>query len=282
MKTALLSLILFISIITVRAQEVSQTSWPKTAVLPEAHDWSIGFDVVPIIKTVGNLFHTPSGNDSVYSEHQFHLVGLYVKNSSTAYRAILRIGFGSTKYNNLVQDDANISAKLTDTWTDSYSNFTVGFGIQKWKGQGRLRGIYGGEALIMLGSHSNTFTYGNAFTSTNQTPTTTDFSQRDSLGGFSTGTATVRPLDASDPFLFGFGLNGFLGVEYFFAPKMSLSAEYGWGFVYSSVGEATANGETWTGGSGGNVTAVNAKIAKAAAYQIDVHDATSIILHFYF
>src|SRR5947207_12382510 len=118
MKKSLLALLLFLTIYTVNAQEVSMsnTSWPPTAVLPEKGDWSIGFDVVPIIRTVGNLFHTPSGNDSIYSQKQFTAVFLRVKNERTAYRFKARVGYNSEKWNNLVNDDAsNNTAKVNDS-----------------------------------------------------------------------------------------------------------------------------------------------------------------------
>src|SRR5207244_777195 len=101
--------------------------------------------------------------------------------------------------------------------------------------------------------------------------------------GFISGAAILpRIIDISDGFLFGFGVNGFLGAEYFFAPKMSLSAEYSWGLLYATTGEATATYETWTGGSGGSRTTAESKIAKSSAYAVDVQNAASIILHLYF
>ena len=280
MKKTLLLLISTLTITAAYAQEVSHMTWPSSAVLPEAHDWSIGFDMVPVIKSFGNLFHAPTGNDTIFSQKQYTLVGLYLKNDNTAYRVKIRIGLSSAKFNNLVTDDANPSTQLTDTWTESSANLTIGGGIQKSRGKGRLRGIYGGEAAFMLGSHSHTFTYGNPFTTTDQTPTTTDFTKPLAGGGFTSATASTRPTDIRDGFLFGFQLNGFIGAEYFFAPKMSLSAEYGWGFMYNSTGEATTTNESWS--SAGNATTADSKIAKSSLFNLDVINATSIIFHLYF
>jgi hypothetical protein len=281
MKKTLLSLLFIYTVVAANAQ-VSNMSWPSTAVLPETHDWSIGFDVVPVISAAGNLFHSSSNNDSIFSQQQYTLVGLYLKDDKTAYRLRVRIGFSSLKNNNLVTDDVNPSTQLTDTWTENTTNITIGGGIQKWIGKGRLRGIYGWEAAVMLGAHSQTFTYGNPFTETDQTPTSTNFSLPLAGGGFATNDSASRPLTLKDGFMFGFQLNGYIGVEYFFAPKMSLSAEYGWGLSYTSTGQATLTYETWTGGSGGNETTNNTNIAKNSAFVLDVQNAASIIFHLYF
>ncbi len=42
-----------------------------------------------------------------------------------------------------------------------------------------------------------------------------------------------------------FGLRGFVGVEYFVIPKISVGGEFGLGFMYSKVGEGYVNTESW-------------------------------------
>src|ERR1041385_7664407 len=131
MKKTFLSLILVFSMASLNAQQtVTHMTWPSTAVLPEAHDWSIGFDMVPVIKSFGNLFHAPSGNDTIFSQTQYTLVGLYMKNDNTAYRVRIRIALSSKKHDNLVTDDTNPSTQLTDTWKERSANLTIGGGIQ--------------------------------------------------------------------------------------------------------------------------------------------------------
>jgi hypothetical protein len=51
----------------------------------------------------------------------------------------------------------------------------------------------------------------------------------------------------------GFGLRAFIGVEYFFARKMSIAAEYGWGYSYSNSSSATTNREVYHNGQTGPV-----------------------------
>ena len=42
-----------------------------------------------------------------------------------------------------------------------------------------------------------------------------------------------------------FGLRGFAGVEYFFAPKISVAAEFGWGFGMVTNPRGSVTTETW-------------------------------------
>ena len=78
MKRISLSLILVFTIVAAKAQDAPRTSWPPMAVLPEKHDWSIGIDVIPVFTGIGNVFHSPSGNDTIFSQKQYTLVGLYM------------------------------------------------------------------------------------------------------------------------------------------------------------------------------------------------------------
>lgn len=101
---------------------------------------------------------------------------------------------------------ANANLGMT-SWSDttdaSTSTFdlVLGLGREFRRGDARLQGYYGYEANIMLSSNS----------------------EDDAAG------ETI--VDESS---FGFGAAGFIGVEYFFKPKMSLGAEYSHGLSYTS------------------------------------------------
>jgi hypothetical protein len=58
-------------------------------------------------------------------------------------------------------------------------------------------------------------------------------------------TATSRTLTSKAGSTFGFGVRGFIGAEYFFAPKMSIAAEYGWGLNLSSTKGSETVTEFW-------------------------------------
>lgn len=275
MKKLLITAALASTCIFANAQDMM--SKKGTPILPEAGDWSIGADATDLIRYFGNLFTKDNNNNSSLSPQVNQtLVGLYVKDETTAFRVKLRIGFGSTTDNVLVNDDNSTStpqATVTDTKKSSNNNFTIGAGLQKSRGKGRLHGIYGAELMIGLGGSKDTYTYGNSFTSSHPAPTSHDFGGNIQGGG--------RITEAKNGSTFSFGLDGFIGAEYFFAPKMSLSGEYAWGLGMSSTGEGETTVESLNGtGDGG--TSNTTKTGKSSSFALDVTNIGSITLHFYF
>jgi hypothetical protein len=204
------------------ANAQTMTSKNGTPILPEANDWSIGFDAHPLISYFGNLFNNSAGNNAFMnypSNNSMLIVGKMVKDESTAYRAKVGINFGSTKVTRSTLGFTSLdSVSSASEVKKSYMNITLGAGIQKWRGKGRLKGYYGAEAMIGFGSDTTTK---NTFL---KALSTTD------------GVGTSQTSEFKGGSMFGFGLQGFIGVEYFFAPKMSLSAEYTWGLALSSTG----------------------------------------------
>ena len=258
MKKLFLSLALASAVAFANAQDM--TSKKGVPILPETDDWSIGFDATSLIGYFGNMFsQNGNPNNSLGSQDSLTLVGLMVKDETTAHRVKLRIGFGSTTNEGppLNGDSINNASKVT---TSGGFNLTLGAGLQKNRGKGRLRGIYGAEVAIMFGSGSSTKSeYAQAYSS--------------AVG------AGSRQTEFKSGSNFGFGVNGFIGAEYFFAPKMSLSAEYGWGIGISSSGESETTMESWDGSA---LSTTTTKGGKSSSFTIDVVDAGSIVFHCYF
>ncbi|MBK6837817.1 MAG: hypothetical protein IPG90_05685 [Bacteroidetes bacterium] len=154
MKKLILSAALATAMIGANAQDMM--SKKGTPILPEASDWSIGFDAAPLLGYFGNLFNNTVDNSvSAAYQKNMTLVGKMMKDENTAFQAKLRIGFGSASTDNLVNQDGSTATPVptvTDTRKVSSMNFTVGAGIQKFRGKGRLKGFYGAEAGIGLGS----------------------------------------------------------------------------------------------------------------------------------
>lgn len=279
MKKLILTAALATAIIGANAQDMM--SKKNTPILPEANDWSIGFDASPVLNYFGNLFNNTTNNSvSAAFQQNMTLVGKMMKDENTAYRMKLRIGFGSASSDNLVDQDGSTATPVptvTDNRKISSMNFNIGAGIQKYRGKGRLKGFYGAEAGIGLGSGKNTYSYGNAFSSTNTSPTTTvDFNSGQSSA------VSSRTTESKNGSTFGFNLRGFIGAEYFFAPKMSLSAEYGWGLGLSSTGEGESTTESWDSVNNG-VRTTTSKSGKSSDFLLDVDNAGGqIVLSMYF
>src|SRR5262249_53616240 len=153
MKKLFLSLALASAVAFANAQDM--TSKKGVPILPEANDWSIGFDATSLIQYFGNLANgsTNNTNSTLGPQQSMTLVGLMVKDESTSYRAKVRIGFGSSSQEGAVSDSTTTPTKVENS--NGFA-LTLGAGIQKNRGKGRLRGIYGAELDIMLGGGQDT------------------------------------------------------------------------------------------------------------------------------
>ena len=192
-----------------------------TPILPESGDWSIGINVNPFLDYVGSFmsndgasspsFDWTNGNDWV-------ITGKMMKDANTAYRVRARIGYVSATVNDYTVPGS------TDVVEQKTSNMDIdlGAGIQKYRGKGRLQGIYGAEARIAYSGATESWS-------------------SDALNADVTYGST-----------FGLGVRGFIGAEYFFAPKMSFGGEFGWGLGIASTSETetTVNGTSSKGGGG--------------------------------
>ncbi len=238
MKKLLLIFVLLPGLIF--AQEASQTNSGELLskrgypILPEAGDFGIGFDAVPFLEYAGNFFNGSSSN-SVSADFQNsaqQLVGKYFLDANTAIRARFRFRLqDETDRNRVILDNQPIPDPLVEVVDEQFFNdnwIQIGAGLEKRRGQGRLYGIYGGEVFFTSRREKTTFDYGNPMSIDNPFPTTTT--------NFSSGTssaATFRDTEILSGRSWGFGLNGFAGVEYFFAPKMGISAEFTYGVEFT-------------------------------------------------
>lgn len=233
MKKTILLVAASLATIVASAQMTSKNG---SAILPESGDWSIGVNVNPFLDYVGNIF-SDAGADSPSFDwtdgNDWVITGKMMKDANTAYRVRARIGYVSVTdkdYSSTATAGASVERKTSEM------NIDLGAGIQKYRGKGRLQGIYGAEARISYGGGSE------------------EWSSEDLNAEVSNGYLTDGG-DFVSLSTFGIGVRGFIGAEYFFAPKMSLGGEFGWGLGISSSseGEITVNNGTPTkvgGGSG--------------------------------
>ena len=283
MKKLILTVALASAAAFVSAQDMM--SKRGTPILPESGDWSIGFDAAPLLNYFGNLFDQTGNNsaNAMYQQNQT-IVGKMMKDENTALRVKVRLGIGSYKEENLVTQDGSTStppATVVDSWKTSNTNVTLGAGLQKYRGKGRLKGFYGAEAGIMFGGGKHTYEYGNAFSTTYPMPTTSDWDSYDPTSGtYAFGPATSRLTEEKNGSSFGISIRGFIGAEYFFAPKLSFGAEYGWGLGLTSWGEGEATTEYW---NGTGVATATGKTGKSSDFGLDVDNAGgAIVLSAYF
>ncbi len=235
--------------VSVSAQDVLKTKSGKP-ILPAKNGFALTIDAVPFINFTGNLFNGSSNIAPEFlfaQKHPMTLSGLYLKENDLAYRLKVRLGFSSLKNDTMVAKNGstNPNELVTDESIQKTSAVTFGFGIQKWRGEGRVRAYYGGEILYGVKTDKTTFTYGNDLSNENQVTRNTLYKPGNSIE---------------------FSLRGFLGIEYFFAPKMSISGEFGWGPSVESRKAGELVREKWNGGA---VEQIKTTTGKASLFSID-------------
>lgn len=244
----LLTAMLFVALVS-NAQELKNKQ--GVPILPAAGDYAIGIDATPIFNFFGNFvkinsgapFADPSsmnfvnGNNAIYAK--------YFVDATTAYRATVRIGLTSTSDKEYVMQDGQSDPLVTVEDKAKYGNTNIilSAGMEKRRGAGRLQGFYGAEAQLMFAGTSEKYTYGNAFSSSNTTPNMTNFDPTNPnvLG------ASSRITKAKSGSTIGIGARAFVGVEYFFAPKVSVGGEFGWGLALATQGDGKVTTESWDG-----------------------------------
>lgn len=260
------------------------TSKKGEAYLPEAGDYALGFDANPFLNYAGNLFNGAAGNNigagATWFAPNWAIYGKMFKDEKTAYRAMVRIGFGSSTVGTVVNLYETPSAaangddkEFTNEVKNSSNNIVLGAGIEKRRGNTRIQGIYGGQLMIGFGGSSVENTYGLAL--------------NDSTTAANPSMATSRVTKVKNGSTFMLGIQGFAGVEWFFAPKVSLGAEYTWGLSMNSTGESETTTETWGLASptatANSLQTETAKGGKSSSFGIDNGiSGAKISLNFHF
>src|ERR1051326_1971584 len=229
MKKTFLSLSFVFILLSAFSQESTLVSRKGEPYLPDSAEWAVGIDATPIITYFGNFFHGNSVNASPtwgYTGTPFAITGKYFKNKKTAYRMLVRAGGGiSTKSNYVIKDDQtgtpDPSITVTDQLKTTYHNIVLGFGKEYRRGKTRLQGYYGWMALIGQGGKTDTYSYGNNFSNTNPTPTSTVWTAGDSA---SNPTSRITKMTYGTTWMLG--MRGFIGAEYFIFPKIAVGAEF--------------------------------------------------------
>lgn len=244
--------------------------------LSQDGDWALTFDAAPLLNYAGNLFNGNLGNGGVAMNNLFHsqgaaglggnrvvIGGKKLIDANTAYRGQLRLGFGSHKESNQVmqagQADPNVTVE--DQVKDGFMGIDLGFGLEKRVGSTRVVGVYGAMFNVGFGSSKTTYTYGNALAANNP--------------------VANRPTETKNGSTFGLGLRAFAGVEWFCAPKISLSGEYTWGVAMTSEGYGSTSSEGWVNNAVKTNTADTG--TKKGNFSIDTGvSGASIGVNFYF
>lgn len=287
------------------------TSKKGESILPEKGDWSIGIDATPFLNYIGNFFGTPNKAPTFnWLSTNNTIVGKYFLEDQTAIRVGLRIGANNnTKRFNTDDRVAALTpgvypaafAQKENKWVRSSSAFGLSAGLEKRKGKTRLQGLYGGEIGFYISSAKDKFTYGNKLIAPGSgvTAITVD-AVGDSIPGAlnidknppvaSTDLNGARITERKYGTQFSFGLRGFIGVEYFMLPKISIGGEFGMGLGFTTIGKSSTTYETsGTTTFGSSIARTTVSSPKSGSFSLDTDNKNSvwgpsgvIRLNFYF
>lgn len=270
---------------SVNAQDAGLTNKEGIPILPEQGEYAIGFNAVPVLNWVGNMFNNTNNNTYV-GDNKFIsnlgnnvLFGKYMLENNRAIRAHLRVGiFNLSRDNYVIDDTANDpDMMVTDNQTINDQTYTLGGGYEFRRGQGRLQGIYGGDVFFMYNKNSESYEYGNVFGELNQAPTTTT--------NFNNGANSPqgeRIVNFQSGGTFGLGVRPFVGVEYFFGSKMSIGGEFGWNVMFANTGDGERLSRYYDPVSAETIDIVD-EFAGSRSWNLDTDNFNgAIFLMFYF
>ncbi len=245
-KLSMICALAFCSVLAC-GQDGGLTSKKGMPIQPEADEYGLGFNAVPVLNYLGNALNGNAGNSinnsSYFVNSDNMLYGKKMVDANTAYRMRLRVRNNNTTWKNNVVMNGAISADSTveDKWNRNDQLIGVGFGMEKRRGKGRVVGVYGVEAAYMTASLHDKYTFGNQMGGQFVAPMTTS--------DFFSGTSAVSSSRATDVKWgrsHSIGANLFAGVEYFIASKVALGGEFTWGAAYTVTTKNSTEREVYT------------------------------------
>ena len=243
MKKKLIILASLFMALSTTAQNPQVRNKKGADLIPQKGEIGIGVNAVPALVYIGDLFGYQSSNDAIAGNKFMSvlgdntLFGKYMLFDNQAIRGHLRVGMTNHVYENQVNKDftSNPDEKVLDTYERKSAFYTIGAGYEWRRGTTRLRGFYGGELFYQhISGVQRNYSYGNAITPDNIVPTSTTWNETSVLG---VGNLDERTLVFNEGKYNGFGLRAFAGIEYYFAPKICVGTEFGWGGSYGTTGE---------------------------------------------
>jgi len=226
------------------------TSKKGVPILPEAGDYAISFDADNLINYAGNLLNNSTANslNNLNLQNPMTISGKYFVSSDKAYRGMVRLGFNSN-----TDKDFRGNGSEDDELSTTTINIGIGGAIEMRRGKGRLQGYYGPMAMINLSSQNQEWEYDG-----NNPAVAGDLIENKS------GTTI------------GVTVGGLAGAEYFFAPKISVGAEIGWGINFQTQGDGEI---TVADGAGGETTT---DTFNDNSFGLDTQPNGNISLNFHF
>ena len=257
MKNIIIAFLLILVSCAVIAQETEDVAMSTSssqltnkkgmAILPASGDFALGVGAEPILDYFGNFFGKTNNNDFSFTDYTIY--GKYYLSSTTAVKASVLVSNSYNVTRFFVDDDAALYIDpLSETKTIDKRNYrsnslSIDLAYQKYRGYGRLQGFYGISVGYGYSRTVNKYQYGNTITEDNQSPT--------SVTNWSSGTSSSvaeRTLETDGGLTRTISAGPVVGIEYFFAPKMSIGAEANLLYTHSWSTESNNKTERWENG----------------------------------
>jgi len=268
MKRLILLIFALMFFTAVQSQEVTSTTTESETVvlkskrginiLPEAGEWGLGISANPFLNYAGNFFQGNSFNGSPtfsYVTNPANNVGLFGKymiDANTAYRVRFNAGVGTqvdkaVVTQNEITPDVNYPAFTEDFRKTSSQTILLAAGYEKRRGKSRVQGVYGGEVVLGYTGGKQTYEYGNSVSQDFNAPITNNFGTNIISG--TTAAAVSRVTEQKSGASYYAGVRGFIGIEYFIAPRVSIGGEFGYSLAFRSASRTLVTSERWDANS---------------------------------
>jgi len=262
MKKISIILIVTASYLTTWAQEsVGVIAEPEVLkskkgipILPEAKEWALGISANPFLTYGGNILNGNTFNNSpafTYANNPTNNIavfGKYMVSATTAYRVRFNASI-NTQVDKAVVAQNEISPDpffpaFTEDWRKTNTQtIVVAVGYEKRRGKGRVQGVYGAELVFGYSGLKQVYQYGNSISQDFNAPITNNFGSN-ILAGSPVAASQRKVEEKFGTSIYG-GVRGFLGVEYFIGPKISLGAEFGYSIAVRDTGRGLITSERW-------------------------------------
>lgn len=268
-------------------------------ILPEAGEWGLGVSANPFLRYMGNVLNGNTFNNEpafTYSTNPANTVaifGKYVVDANTQYRVRFNIGIATVNNKGVIRQDELTPDPLYPNYTQDWQkastqNIVLAAGYEKRRGTTKLQGVYGGELVIGYFASKQTYDYSNSIQLDFNRPQTYNFGNNVVTGtgiGSNGFLADVRKTEQKNAPSFLVGARGFIGVEYFFAPKMSIGGEFGYMLAFRNDGKTTFTTEQWSAASNSVITSEVDQLGNGGLSSVGIgldNLSGSINLLFYF
>lgn len=236
---------------TAGASDKNEKFYSKRGVyfFPEAGEFALGIDAVPFLRYAGSLMALNNNNTPYVSTgaNPNGTIAIYGKYFLTDQKAI-RIRLGLTDIKKTTLYPVVLSSLTPDPLAPSYGNdkteqlntgFYLALGLEKRRGKGRIQGVYGAEVIVGYYQNLTNYIYANSINANFNQPETY-------FNNYSNGQRVIKDRTQQ---IFYAGARVFAGVEYFFAPKISLGGEFGYSYMVQTSGVGQETREYWDGSS---------------------------------